>query len=1183
MNLHTHSEYSYKDAISKVKEIAQKQKDLGYDYFCITDHGQMAAFPDAFKTAKEMNMKFIPGIEFYLQPPADFDLSQKVLESSEANKILGQKRASEDQKLEARKIIDKWDKVDARKNFHITVLAKNQEGLENLFRIYSEGHTYYKYRVSTESLMNHKEGLYVLSGCLGSELSYYIKTRKIDLAESLIKKYKEAFGDNYYIEIQFHNIVQRDEEKEKGYMSEKEIYLEMINLAIKHNVKMVAANDSHFIREEDARLHNIYKSICYYKTDDQKTGELTFDGHGYHMVSREELSARFKEAGYTEIDSMFDNIDKIAESVDPNIDIKGFNLLVDRNKELRELVLKGWEEIRKGTPREEQSLKQLEWELSVIEGKNFSNYFINVKRIVDRAKELGILIGPGRGSGAGSEVVRLLNITKVDPLKYGLIFERFMNPSRFAMPDIDLDFESRIEGEDGRLGSDLIMESLEDTYKFFGKIGNIVGGSPLVLFKKLASLRQVPFSEANKFTTTDISKSIFEASEKPAEETFKTLVENLGLKYSAEWAKVYEDLDVCFKLGNIPFGSSIHASGKIMTEEETNLPLDDKGVINFNGANLEDYGYTKFDLLSLDTLNPIKKIYGLDIDWDDTSDEKAWEVLNNADTDYIFQFQGNIPKKMLKEVNVTNIDQLAEITAINRPGPLALQLHEKWIEIQNGKGTFTDEDFVIKHILRKAFGPTHSGMVIYQEDVMKIFQDGAGFSLGESDDVRRAMGKKKLELMHSFKERFLKDWKYNELIEVTPTEAFLPSETIKLSNGEEITAKLLYERNQAGEAFVTETGYNIGAGTTKKNMGNPEKIWDMLEGFARYAFNKSHSVAYALVSYQAAKIWGNKKEEYLEWLINNTSGAKKQMALKTCKKLGLKLIFPHYSCMKKIDEFKIEDGKVFVPIGYEGSFECLSDFIFGDMPPFEKSGLALMGIFDTVIPDRLGLAELIQSIPNKKNYIPTFPKTNSLTELIRNGELLDLWTIEDENERFIRVNVIRTRSIKEVMIYKNKTSLTDDRLEFNIKQDIKRFGIIKPGQLSEFPELDLDNIMAIYGKYKEKIVESDKKYIRDLLKKEFSNLIYDPKYKRTIEEIKDTEHLVLFKEQKHHPDYGYSKVVLEFEDGDHLFFTRDDEMISKIRTLNKGKLYRVMLTFDWYINKNLDVVTLFKLQDIITE
>lgn len=1123
MNIHSHSEYSTKDAISKVRDMALRQKQLGYDYFCITDHGSMAAFPDAFQVAKELDMKFIPGMEGYLTPPEHLDEKIRVSECSQANKIIKQKRTSEEEKLAAREILNKWDKVDAKRNFHISLLCTSKKGLNNLFKIYNDGETYYKYRIPYDSIVSHKEDIIVLSGCFGGELVFYVKSKQYENAENLIKRYKEDFGDRYFIEIQNHGLSAHPKEEDKNYLNELETYNKIIELANKHNVKMVATNDSHYTNEKDEKLHKMYKNICYHKTEDQKMGDQSFLGSGYHMTSKEELMQRFKDAGYKANQEMFETPDLIASWTDKNIDIEMSKFLVDKNTELENIVWAAWEKKRKGTSYEERSKKRIEWELYVIKDRNFSNYFINMKKIVDRAYEKGVLMGPGRGSAVSSEINYMLDITMIDPLKYDLIFERFLNPFRTAMPDIDIDLESRLEPA-GQLCSDMVMESLEDTYKFQGRVANVVGGSRLVLFKKLASYCGVIYAEANKFTTTDVSKQIFQEKEPPTEEEFSNLVQSIGLEYTKNWKEVYENIDVCYLLGGIPFGSSIHASGKIMTEEESLLPVNDRGVINFNMANLDMYDYVKFDLLSLDTLNPIKKIYGIDLDWNDTSCQEAWDILNEGDTDYIFQFQGGIPKKMLKDAKITTIDQLAEITAINRPGPLALKLHEKWVDIQNGIEEFEGEDLVLKNLLKEAFGDNHTGLVIYQEDVMKIFEVGSGFTLGEADNIRRAMGKKDESQMLSYKDQFVTNWLLD---------------------------------------------------------GNPEVVWDKLEGFCKYAFNKSHAVAYAVVSYQMAKVWALHKEDYLEWLINNTSGEKRNLALETCQKLGWKLSYPNYKEIKSNSGYKIKNGEVLVPIDFEGSFDSLSDFVFGDMTKVQKSNLSLIGIFDSVTPDRFGLTDLIQAIPDSKSHMPTFPDTDSLMELLENGEMIGLWSTKENTDSSVIAAVKKPRSIKDVLIYKNRQGLPDGRIEYNVKQDLKRLGLIKRGQISYYPELGVEKLMERYNRFKDRVIEKQgAKYAKNILDREFSNMINEEYYKIKIGAIEEQDYIVVFKEMKNFPAYNYSKATFEFDNGLKLFYPRDAAMIEQLQKLNKGSVYRLNLKFDWYINKNLDPVLMFKIKDI---
>ena len=804
ISLHLHSEYSSKDALSKVKDIAKRHKELGEEAFCITDHGVITSFPEAFKVAKEMDMKFIPGSEFYLTPPTDFDLKEKGLKLAEANRILRLKGSSEEEIEEATKIKNFWDNRDCKKNFHITVLANSQDGLENLFRIYSEGNLYYKHRITTESLFNHSEGIVVLSGCFGSELAFYVKSKQLDRAHELIEKYKAAFPGRYYIEIQYHQLEQFEKEAKLGYLNEFDTYQQMMKLAKEHDVPMVVTNDSHYVYKEDQKLHDIYKAMCYHKTEDQQSGDMGFSGSGYHIMTAEELKKLFMSVNYCseeDFDEMVNNAVKIEKSVAWGIDIPRMKPFADKSKELRALVEAGWEKIRKGTEFAEQSKAQYEFELKVIQDMKFTNYFTNVKLIIDEAYKCNVLVGPGRGSGAGSEVNYLLGITKVDPIKYGLMFERFLNPSRHEMPDIDIDFESIAPGTDMR-GPDLVVKSLADKgyFKFNGRIANIATASTLQLFKKLATYFGIPAAFQNKYTT-GVNKELLDMDDKPSYHEFKESVVSIGGTWSDAWEKVYNYLDVCYRLDGIVFGSSIHASGVIMTEEESNLPMDTFGVLAFNGRALEEYGYVKYDLLAIDTLNPIHELYGLDIDWEDNIDPEIWKTMSEADTDYVFQLGGSVPKNMMYKAGVNNIDEISEVSSINRPGPLGSGLNEKWIDIKNGTYTYeSPEEEALAKLFLEIFGENHSGLMVYQEDIMKLVVAECGFTNSESDTLRKSIGKKKMDLLMGFKEKFVNGWQHKELIKIDGLGSFFPEEEVKVGDLV-LSAKELVTRLNNGESF----------------------------------------------------------------------------------------------------------------------------------------------------------------------------------------------------------------------------------------------------------------------------------------------------------------------------------------------------------------------------------------------
>lgn len=444
-NLHTHSEYSKQDAISKISDIIKRQKELGFDWFCITDHGTMAGMPEAFKLAKKNGMKFIPGYEAYIKPEDIFDNKLRVLEVGKANKTLLKKDSTEEEKAEAKATLEKWDERLCRNNYHLTLIAYNQTGLNNLFKMFGHTEIYYKPRLDLDVVKKFKDGIIVLSGCLGSQLAHYIRFGLTDKAESYIQDMKETFGDNFYTEFMFHGLQMTEEEITAGKLNEIDTYLEQVRLSKKYGIKMVCTNDSHYVMPEDQSIHDLYKKISYAKDGqelDTTSSENNFHGSGYHIVSEDEILKRFIDAGYNESDvkEMIANSREIVNKCLENTDIERVKELPDRSAEIRALVEDGWKRRRKGTKYAEESKRRIEEELEVINSKKFSGYFYNVWLITNTARLLGVLKGPGRGSGAGSEVVYLLGISDTDPIKYNLLFSRFINKDRNSMPDIDIDF-----------------------------------------------------------------------------------------------------------------------------------------------------------------------------------------------------------------------------------------------------------------------------------------------------------------------------------------------------------------------------------------------------------------------------------------------------------------------------------------------------------------------------------------------------------------------------------------------------------------------------------------------------------------------------------------------------------------------------------------------------------------------
>lgn len=875
---HNHSFYSIQDAIVSPAAIAKKFQSFGLDFFSITDHGTVTAFPDAFAVAQQLGMQFIPGYEAYMQVREGFRYSEISKERAEVRKRQknGPQLSPEELKI--------WQEKEHRhrKNHHLTLLAKNQKGLENIFNIVSNTEMYYKPITTFETLQKYSEGLICLSGCLGGELCHMIDIGEDQLAEELVIQYKNLFKDDYYIEIQYHEMPNEDELR---------IYRKCIELAKKYKIQMIGTNDSHYELPEDETYHQLYKAMCFSKDIDlQDNQDNNFHGTGYHIASPEELIERFSKVyDKKDVAEMFD-YKKISSKCDKDIQIVSKFELPNADEMLLKKVEEGWEKYRKGTQYEEQSKERYEYEMSVITQKKFSQYFLNTLAIVDSAKKNGLWTGPGRGSAGGCEIVYLLGITDTDPLKYGLYFERFMNIDRNEMPDIDIDIEScgtlDENGEErsdiGNHGRDIIISDLMSTehFQFWGKIQNVIKASKLVLFKKLCSSLGVEFKEANAFTTNDYSNTMFLLDEKPDifefayllrfakvvlnvvdengntverdldEDAIKKRIEELQLQEEENkkinkdgldddeeieinenlrddgdsqlhlsdmnWDNVYRNMNIIFRLNGIPWGSSIHASGVILAEENQILPKVDGQVITFNGKSLEKMGYTKYDMLSLDTLDLLKAVFNKNDFHPDykseqfLSDRKVYDfIAEGKEIDFVFQLGGFTPCMMFQGVKdkskIYSIEQLSEVSAINRPGPLGMNLHKKWIMIMNGeKYDISPEEKAMSKLLKNSFGETHSGLVIYQEDVMKLCSMGSGFSMVDSNNFRKAIGKKDKELMDSYHGPLVDNWKNREVYtfhddETGEDKYYLPEDMVQLKNGKEMMAREIMELVESGK------------------------------------------------------------------------------------------------------------------------------------------------------------------------------------------------------------------------------------------------------------------------------------------------------------------------------------------------------------------------------------------------
>lgn len=388
---------------------------------------------------------------------------------------------------------------------------------------------------------------------------------------------------------------------------------------------------------------------------------------------------------------------------------------------------------------------------------------------------------------------------------------------------------------------------------------------------------------------------------------------------------------------------------------------------------------------------------------------------------------------------------------------------------------------------------------------------------------------------------------------------------------------------------------------TKENVKvetvNPSNIWDMIESFASYAFNKSHAVAYSLISYQTAKVWTYNKDKFLEYQLNNATSEKVKKALNKAKELGYRVEFPTYHNIVKSDKFVIKDGKITPPIDFDLKYDYLSQFLFSEESKTLKNNMIVRGVMDKAFPDRQGLVELIKNIPKKFEYLPQFPDTDSFREIIKNGELMGIWNVTYEDNNMYKILIKKQRGKDaEIILYKSKLNMPPERLEYNIKQDIKHFKIIRDNQLHNFPNLPIDKLIAPCLKIKEHILDGEKleeislakkNSIKEAIKRELSKSFYDPMYRKIFDEINDTEYIVMVKDVVFNSNYGTIKVSLSFNNIDMDFWIREKvfnqypDVWINAKKIKKGQMIKVKIKIDSYIAKTLEPVIQYKIREFI--
>ena len=794
-HLHVHSHYSLLDGLPKIDEILNHVQKLKMDSVALTDHGAIYGAVEFYKKAKERGIKPIIGAELYLAFESRF-----------------QERIGIDDK-----------------RYHIVLLVKDEIGYKNLVTLITKAHLegfYYKPRIDEELLEKHSQGLICLSACIQGKIPQLILAKKIDKAEELVLRYQKIFGkENFYLELQHHPNI-REQAIVNQYLTE---------FGKKHGIPLVATNDCHYLRPEDAEAQDILMLINT-GSDPKDPERLTLKADDFSMKSQEEMIKDFKE-----IPEAIENTQSIVELCNfefklGKLSLPKFEVPNGKTPEeyLKELCQKGLKE-KYGEIPPKEVMERLKYELKEIEKTGFASYFLIVQDFVNWAKSQRIVVGPGRGSVGGSLVAYLLSITNIDPLKYGLLFERFLNPERISPPDIDIDFTD--------IRRDEVIEYLREKY---GK----ERVAQIVTFGTMAAravVRDVGRALGYPYAYCDRIAKLIPAGLSLDESLARVL----------ELRKIYETdekaqklIDFARKLEGCARHVSTHACGVVISSEPLDelAPLqhptqDDKAIVTqYEMHSLEDLGLLKIDILGLknltlieETLKKVHAIYGKSINIHEIplDDKKTYKLFQKGETIGIFQFESEGMRKWLRQLKPNKFEDLVAMIALYRPGPM--QFIQEYIEGKRGK-KMKYLHSKLEPILKETYG-----IPIYQEQLMKIAQELAGFTLGEADTLRKAIGKKIKELLERLKDKLIQGMIKNGI----------PKEVA-------------------------------------------QKIWEWILPFGSYGFNKSHSVAYALIAYYTAYLKAHYPVEFMASLLTSEQNDVERIGflIEETKRMGIEVLPP---------------------------------------------------------------------------------------------------------------------------------------------------------------------------------------------------------------------------------------------------------------------------------------------------
>ncbi len=803
VHLHVHSEYSLLDGACRIPKLLARAKELGQTAVAITDHGVMYGVIDFYKQAQKQGIKPIIGCEVYVAPRTRFD---------------------------------KVHQFDTSP-YHLVLLCKNNTGYKNLIQMVSRGFTegfYNRPRVDLELLERYHEGLICLSACLAGEIPRKLLNEGYEAAKQTALRYAEIFGkDNYFLEMQDH-----------GIREQKEIIPHIVRLSQETGIGLVATNDSHYLEREDSKMHHVMVCIqTGHTVEDEDT--LEFGTDEFYIKSGDEMGELFSF-----VPQAIENTVRIAERCNVSFEFGvtklPFFVAPDGKDNLTYFREKCYEGLLRhyGETPEESVVKRLEYELSVIGNMGYVDYFLIVHDFIDHARKNGIPVGPGRGSGAGSLAAYCIGITGIDPMKYNLLFERFLNPERISMPDFDIDFcyERRQQVIDyviTKYGADHVAQIIT-----FGTM------AARAAIRDVGRALAVPYQMVDtvaKLVPTELHMSLDKAL---------SVVAELKELYETD-TKIKELLDMARKVEGMPRHSSTHAAGVVITRDPVSdyVPLtksDDAIITQFPMTTLEELGLLKMDFLGLRTLTVVhdcevmirRVTPGFNMSNIPEDDQRVFQMLSQGLTQGVFQFESAGMRRVLTDLKPISLEDLIAVISLYRPGPM--ESIPKYIANRHSPDLVTYKTPLLKPILEVTYG-----CIVYQEQVMQICRQLAGYSYGRADLVRRAMSKKKADVMEKERRNFI-----------------------------------LGAKKEDGSVEC------VGAVSNGVPAAVANEIFDEMSSFASYAFNKSHAAAYAYVAYQTAYLKCHYPKEYMAALLTSVLDNTDKVVeyINECARIGIAVL-----------------------------------------------------------------------------------------------------------------------------------------------------------------------------------------------------------------------------------------------------------------------------------------------------